>query len=93
MGDAPNSGVDNFRNMPKPAAKKVAVDNVAAMPKPAAKKVSVDNFAAMPKPAAKTQVPSASAPAARAKVKATAANTRDYDQTYGNAEKTYCTRC
>jgi hypothetical protein len=64
MGDAPNSGVDNFRNMPKPAAKKV----------------SVDNFAAMPKPAAKTQVPSASAPAARAKVKATAANTRDYDK-------------
>jgi hypothetical protein len=80
MGDAPNSGVDNFRNMPKPAAKKVSVDNFAAMPKPAAKKVSVDNFAAMPKPAAKTQVPSASAPAARAKVKATAANTRDYDK-------------
>ena len=69
---------------PKPGA---SVDNFAAMPKPAAKKVSVDNFAAMPKPAAKTQVPSASAARAKAPVKATAANTRDYDKTMALQKK------
>ena len=71
---AGQAGIDSVANLPgfSVGANKAQ----AASPKPGA---SVDNFAAMPKPAAKTQVPSASAPAARAKVKATAANTRDFN--------------
>ena len=84
----PGASVDNFAAMPKtPPKPGASVDNFAAMPKPAAKKVSVDNFAAMPKPAAKTQVPSASAARAKAPVKATAANTRDYDKTMALQKK------
>ena len=81
---AGQAGIDSVANLPgfsvgankaqaaspKPGA---SVDNFAAMPKtPPKPGASVDNFAAMPKTPPK--------PAAKAKVKATAANTRDYDK-------------
>jgi len=81
---AGQAGIDSVANLPgfsvgankaqaaspKPGA---SVDNFAAMPKtPPKPGASVDNFAAMPKTPPK--------PAAKAKVAATAANTRDYDK-------------